>query len=103
MVPEPEEPPKRAPEPRRAPPAAPGALPPFSPAFEVSVQLARASASARARVAALRARGATVPELDGRLAAADLLSKRGEPEAALKNFEEVLVLANALVQQYGLE
>jgi hypothetical protein len=72
-------------------------------AVEVTAQLARASASARARVAALRARGATLPELDGRLAAADLLARRGEPEGALKTFEEVLVLANALVESYGLD
>jgi hypothetical protein len=72
-------------------------------ALEESAQLARATASARARVASLRARGASLPELDGRLAAADLLSKRGEPEAALKILEEVLVLSNALVQAFGPE
>ena len=72
-------------------------------ALEESAQLARATASARARVASLRARGASLPELDGRLAAADLLSKRGEPEAALKILEEVLVLSNALVQSFGPE
>jgi stalled ribosome alternative rescue factor ArfA len=72
-------------------------------ALEESAQLARASASARARVAGLRARGASLPELDGRLSAADLLAKRGEPEAALKVLEEVLVLSNALVQAYGPE
>jgi hypothetical protein len=71
--------------------------------LEESAQLARASASARARVAGLRARGASLPELDGRLAAADLLGKRGEPEAALKILEEVLVLSNALVHEFGLE
>src|SRR5579883_1387234 len=72
-------------------------------ALEESAQLARATASARARVAGLRSRGASLPELDGRLAAADLLAKRGEPEAALKILEEVLVLSNALVQAFGPE
>lgn len=72
-------------------------------ALEESAQLARAQASARARVASLRARGASLPELDGRLSAADLLSKRGEPVASLKVLEEVLVLSNALVQAYGVE
>jgi len=72
-------------------------------ALEESATLARATASARARVASLRARGASLPELDGRLSAADLLSKRGEPEAALKILEEVLVLSNALVQAFGPE
>jgi len=71
--------------------------------LEESAALARASASARARVAALRARGASLPELDGRLAAADLLNKRGEPDAALKILEEVLVLSNALVAAYGVD
>src|SRR5438270_13965024 len=52
-------------------------------ALQESAHLARATASARARVAALRARGASLPELDGRLAAAELLSKRREPDAAL--------------------
>jgi hypothetical protein len=69
--------------------------------LEESAALARASASARARVAALRARGASLPELDGRLAAAELLARRGEPAAALKVLEEVLVLANALVLHFG--
>lgn len=68
-----------------------------------SAALARASAQARARVAALRARGASLPELDGRLAAAELLSKRGEPEAALRVLEEVLVLTSALVAAFGAE
>src|SRR5262245_4040714 len=56
-----------------------------------------------ARVGRLRARGAVLPELEGRLAAAPALAAAGDHAAALRLLDELAVLSNALVSVFGPE
>jgi hypothetical protein len=64
---------------------------------------ARRFSDISARVGRLRARGAVLPELEGRLAAAPALAAAGDHAAALRLLDELAVLSNALVSVFGPE
>jgi hypothetical protein len=64
--------------------------------------LVLAITSASCRVARLKSRGAELPELDRRLAAAASLAARGDSEGAHALLDEVAVLAKTLALEFGL-